>query len=512
MFETILQFPSQLKTVVSSIFLALALLTGSHQNINIQNVNVDQVMQAEAPQSPGPILGTNFSACADFRTQLSASLSPSATSMTVDSLACGTETLDAGQTYGFKLGGREYVIGTVSTTTAKTITMLTRGLSRKTATTSVASFAVQWGRGTSIEQTDAPILIDHSNKITAKEGFDVPIRYVASVSTSTLVANQQNLATVNYVNSVAFSGAAVVDGSTATKGVVELASQLETASSTAVGNSGNLVIAASSATSTYNSATAPLRVVTTQNNGKIDVNFFPSTLVSTSSLAQFATSSINIGAFPAYNIGKNFALITAIGTSSWQTPSGITKVFVQLVGGGGPGARAVCATANSNSGAGGGSAGGYSQEFVDITGTSSIQVFVGKGGTYTGSAANWTTFGTNGFYLYATPGASSTDVTSAQSSGGATPGNGFGGDVNIPGEAGGYGLNEGTVSGNQALGGKGGDSLLGKGGSNVSSNGSSGVVGTNGGGYGSGGGGAACVASDARNGGDGAQGAILIYW
>lgn len=61
-------------------------------------------------------------------------------------------------------------------------------------------------------------------------------------------------------------------------GIVELATALEGASSTPTGT-GPLVLQAKNATSTYNSATAALKVVVTQNDGKIDPNFISTSVV-----------------------------------------------------------------------------------------------------------------------------------------------------------------------------------------------------------------------------------------
>lgn len=78
-------------------------------------------------------------------------------------------------------------------------------------------------------------------------------------------------------------------------GASELATGIEVASSTSLGGSGQrLTIPASLATSTYNSATAPLRVIVTQNDGKIDGNF-----ISTSSL--FVNSALT-GSTTANNL------------------------------------------------------------------------------------------------------------------------------------------------------------------------------------------------------------------
>ena len=95
-----------------------------------------------------------------------------------------------------------------------------------------------------------------------------------------------------FITDLAFSGASVLDASTAAKGVVEIATQIEAASSTSSGGTGaSLVIPASSATSTYNSATAALRAVITQNNGFLDPKFIFNGLALTFPSAHGASST-----------------------------------------------------------------------------------------------------------------------------------------------------------------------------------------------------------------------------
>ena len=61
-------------------------------------------------------------------------------------------------------------------------------------------------------------------------------------------------------------------------------------------------------------------------------------------------------------------------SGTWSRPSGCTAIRVQLCGGGGG------VTGHSESGG----AGGYSEETIDVTGTSSVSVTVGGGGGSTG--------------------------------------------------------------------------------------------------------------------------------
>lgn len=83
-----------------------------------------------------------------------------------------------------------------------------------------------------------------------------------------------SVATKGYADFLAFNGAAVIPATTLVPGVSQLATQLQMASSTATNGTGySLVVPSQNATSTYNSQTAALRAVVTQNNGRIDPNF-----------------------------------------------------------------------------------------------------------------------------------------------------------------------------------------------------------------------------------------------
>lgn len=83
---------------------------------------------------------------------------------------------------------------------------------------------------------------------------------------------------IAYVNSSLAGG--VNNASEIAKGIVQLATSLQQASSTPIGGSSTdaaLVLYSLNSTSTYNAVTAPLKVVVTQNSGKIDNNFIATT-------------------------------------------------------------------------------------------------------------------------------------------------------------------------------------------------------------------------------------------
>ena len=145
---------------------------------------------------------------------------------------------------------------------------------------------------------------------------------------------------------------------------------------------------------------------------------------------------------------QSMNVFTSTGTSTWNKPSGITKVKVYVTAGGG-GCSAVGGNRLDDVGAGR-AAGGPAIKIIDVSSISSVTVTVGIGGTATphnaGSSANDTTGGAGqpssfGSHCSATGGGggkSYTYLTGAGpvSVGHAVPGVGSGGDLNIRG---GYG-------------------------------------------------------------------------
>jgi len=130
---------------------------------------------------------------------------------------------------------------------------------------------------------------------------------------------------------------------------------------------------------------------------------------------------------------------------TWTKPSGITRIRVQLVAGGGGG---------TGHGEAGGS-GGYSERYIDVTAVASVAVTVGGGGggvNYhnVGGGGNTTSFGG---YLTASGGEGARNVGGHC---GGRPGIGSGGDVNLYGGGGaGHCLHGGGLGGFSYFGGSG---------------------------------------------------------
>lgn len=200
-------------------------------------------------------------------------------------------------------------------------------------------------------------------------------------------------ATKGYVDFVAFNGAAVINANTTNKGIVQIATGLQAASSTSIGSTAAVVVLpASLATSTW-SATVPVGTIPAIGSigGKIDSGF----------IGSLASSTV-IGSTYAFDIGQHEQVFTA--SSTWLVPNGIHTVWVRLAGGGGAsGARCTGACGSS-----GGGAGGYAEAMIDVSATTSIDVKVGQGGnalvnnqTIQGATGSTTSFST---FLNATGG------------------------------------------------------------------------------------------------------------
>lgn len=156
----------------------------------------------------------------------------------------------------------EFECGTAAGTS---ITSVTRGIDTLTGTTSVTALKFSHRRGADVKISDYPVLGIH-NRIL--QGIDTlpnvlyytPSRVNGDFTTTTQIVDK------GYVDSVAIAGAA--NATEGTKGIVDLATQIQMASSTNLGGSGaSLVLQSRYATSSP--GTAGLWTVITQNTGKI---------------------------------------------------------------------------------------------------------------------------------------------------------------------------------------------------------------------------------------------------
>ena len=178
---------------------------------------------------------------------------------------------------------------------------------------------------------------------------------------------------------------------------------------------------------------------------------------------------------------------TTLGSQPWTRPTGITKVIIEVQGGGGSGAYTSGGSTNC-----GGGAGGYARKFLDVSSIASATIVVGAGGATVTSAAA----GNDGSDSSWADGTNT--ITGAGGTGGPTSsygsapgGAGTNGDLNITGQTG----MTSTYS-------SGGSSQFGNGGWNTWTGQYTGGDAT---GYGGGGGGGTHTP-----GGDGTQGIIIV--
>ena len=267
------------------------------------------------------------------------------------------------------------------------------------------------------------------------------------------------------------------------------------------------VITLSPAPSAYTTGMVIFFKANTANTGAatINVNSLGAKTIKKNVSADLDTGDISASQINAivYD-GTNFQLLSRTGTSTptvrvytgndtWNKPTGLKFVEVEVVGGGGGGG-------GSNSagiGAGGGGGGGYSRKLIAAGSLGATEtVTVGAAGTAgaasggaSGGAGGTTSFGS---HLQATGGAAG--IGTVGSSAGGLGGVGSSGDVNVRGDSGESGSSKGGKGGASALGGGGPGGING--------------AGTAGGAYGGGGGGAEENGDQA--GGAGAAGVVIV--
>ncbi len=217
--------------------------------------------------------------------------------------------------------------------------------------------------------------------------------------------------------------------------------------------------------------------------------------------------------------GVNVQIFTANGT--FTIPTGVTKLKVSVVGGGGAGGTA----SGENAGAGGGGAGGMAIKWLTgVTPGNTLSVTRGTAGNTSSVASGTETIST----ISATGGSAGANSTvDAFGSAGGAGGAGSGGDININGGRGGAG--RGTSSNGR---GGGGASVWSNGTPAINNTttailigyGSPGVFGGKGGdggdsavgaaatGYGNGGGGGGATGVTDRAGGAGSEGIVVFEW
>jgi len=271
------------------------------------------------------ILGAQLpSGTAVFETSLASRMTTTDTSMTIVSARLreggslsGYQcfTVDEGKTEA------EYICGTLSGTT---VTALERGISPSTGTSTVSALKFSHRVGASVKITDFP-LIQRMRSILSGTDPIPSLIYATSTALITAGSPTTTLATKYYVDSVAVAGAS--DANTVTKGIVELATASEAASSTATGGTGaNLVIAASTATDTPNTASRATRVLMSDMTGYLKQTWLNLTESFTPSGTWNFLSNVGIGTSTPYaslsiagHTGVVANIFTATSTSATST-------------------------------------------------------------------------------------------------------------------------------------------------------------------------------------------------
>jgi len=343
--------------------------------------------------------------------------------------------------------------------------------------------------------------IDHNTALTNAASGDVHTQYALLAGR----ASDQIL----YGSTTAAGTLTLVANSTATPGAINLSSELSLANlggpSVNTGRfarNGNFL--------EYRASSGTQRLIAVPGTAaQGDVAYFDGTAwarLAAGTLGQGLKTG-GSGANPSWGITPSVQKVTANGSGTYTTPSGVLAIMPMLIGAGGGGGGAAQTTSNAAAGGGGGS-GGWAMSL--ITSPSATYAYTigtgGPGGTAgnnNGTAGTASTFGSitaNG----GLGGSGSPAGTAASFIAGGTGATvSTGSDITgsgMPGE-------DGTIlSGTVAKSGFGGSSLWGGGGEARRTE----AAGLAGKGHGSGGGGALCLGTTARAGGAGKDGALFV--
>ncbi len=293
---------------------------------------------------------------------------------------------------------------------------------------------------------------------------------------------------IDYINNATTSGA--VDASTIAKGIVELATGVEAASTTPIGGGGTTAPLALS--TTISTSTKPVSghfVVVTDNSGTIN-NFLASSTIANSTHTGTTTIATTTFTGPiTTTFSSNFASSTVIvfttASSTWTKPAGLRNIIVEVVASGGNGGTGQDSGTTDTPGGGGGG-GGYGMKIIPASvlgATESINVGQAPSGSSNFGSHCSATGGTSG-------------AAGSASGTGGIGGVGSNCNLNIKGQGGG-----GPGGAVNLNGGEGGSSVFGGGGPSASG---TGVAGGNYGGGGSGGG------INGASGGSGANGVVIV--
>jgi hypothetical protein len=244
---------------------------------------------------------------------------------TISGLTCFT--LDEGT------ASVEDVCGTASGTA---ISSLTRGVNSLYGTSSLASLKKEHRRGATVKITNSPQIAIVSRILNGDETLPNPIKYESTISTSTLFANGQYLASVNYVNGVALQGAPLA--TTTLQGLVQAGTANQISSSVQNGSTGAVLFAPGNLFAS--SSSANILIPVTQSNGKLNQNFLDLTQNWTFSGSVSFTGTATFGSgipgtqqvFPGWASTTVNSSLAAFGATASSTGISATNSLYTAIG------------------------------------------------------------------------------------------------------------------------------------------------------------------------------------
>lgn len=215
--------------IIASTYCILIALLGYAITLDITRHEVPHKFGATVPQT-SPL----------FDTVLSAPLGSGDTTMYLQSVTTAKGSVLSGvQCVTVDTGNPnvEYVCGTVS---GLNLTNLIRNIDGITGTTTAQGTVPSHRTGADVRITDFPALTILGNQANGIESYPKVLFYASTVASTSIASNPHNLVDVDLLNSIVFSGAP--NASQITKGIVQISTGLQAASSTTLGSTGAILV------------------------------------------------------------------------------------------------------------------------------------------------------------------------------------------------------------------------------------------------------------------------------
>ena len=207
-----------------------------------------------------------------FETTLAAAISSSATSFTLTSATMENGSTLASSTYAFIVdegsASEELVIADCTGTAC---TGAIRGVDPLTGTSSVTSLKTSHRRGASVKITDGPQLMIVSRILNGVGLLPNLLAYRTDTADCGAGTGNEVICDKEYIDGVAVAGAS--DAAETTRGIVELATPTETASSTKTGSTGARLVNQTQYSTSSPSVTCGVCIVATDADGKVNQGF-----------------------------------------------------------------------------------------------------------------------------------------------------------------------------------------------------------------------------------------------